>query len=274
MTLPRKSRQIQIVHISTFLRQGQNRNLFISMYNSMIQKIREAIGLFTTNLSLFSLIVLTVWLPGSILSVYLRLYVFPEIAGGDEFRIAFEEFRVESAIEVVFGPLYVGAILYTAFQLKQGLRPTYSESMAHARRKYSELLLTSIVTDLIVLAGLIALIIPGVLLRLRFALIDPIVVLEGVEGGSARKLSTQLTRGRRWKILGTILLTLIGIFITDYLLFLILHLLGYLPLELVGQGENFIVEVIHECIGKILLSLIDIVLFLFYWEAKHEQSIS
>jgi hypothetical protein len=117
VTLPRKSRQIQIVHISTFLRQGQNRNLFISMYNSMIQKIREAIGLFTTNLSLFSLIVLTVWLPGSILSVYLRLYVFPEIAGGDEFRIAFEEFRVESAIEVVFGPLYVGAILYTAFQL-------------------------------------------------------------------------------------------------------------------------------------------------------------
>ena len=131
----------------------------------MIQKIREAIGLFTKNLSLFSFIVLTVWLPGSILLVYLRLYVFPDTTGGDEFRIFVQEYRVSNVIELAFGPLYTGAILYATSQLKKGLRPTYSESMAHAVRKSFKLLGTRIGTGLIILVGLIALISLGVIPR-------------------------------------------------------------------------------------------------------------
>ncbi|NEQ66027.1 MAG: hypothetical protein F6K21_11095, partial [Symploca sp. SIO2D2] len=65
----------------------------------MIQKIREATQLLTTNLVLFSSIVLTVWLPGAILLVYLRLYVFPETTGGDEWSIFVQELRVANAIE-------------------------------------------------------------------------------------------------------------------------------------------------------------------------------
>lgn len=234
----------------------------------MIQKIREATGLLTSNFVLFSLIVLTVWLPGSILLVYLRLYVFPETFGGDEFRILAQEYRLSNLIEFAFGPLYIGAILYAASQLKKGLRPTYSESMAHAARRSFKLLGTRIGTGLIVLVGLIALIIPGVILALRFALIDAIVVLEGVEGTSARNLSVQLTRGKRWNILGTMILTFIGLAIATALVSFIL----YLPLRLVGQDQNFVVAVICECVNSVLLSLLTIVLFLFYWDAKNEQS--
>ena len=233
----------------------------------MIQKIREAIGLFTTNLPLFSLIVLTVWLPGSILLVYLRLYVFPATTGGDEFRLIVQELRVSNAIELAFGPLYVGATLYAASQLKKGLRPTYRESMVHAGRRSFKLLGTRMGTGLIVFAGLIALIIPGVFLLLRFALIDAIVVLEGLQGASARNLSVKLTQGKKWYILGTMILTLIGLTIVISLVSFIL----YLPLGLAGQNENFLVAVICECISNILLSLLTIVLFLFYLDAKNEQ---
>lgn len=233
----------------------------------MIQKIREAIELFTTNSLLFSLIVLTVWLPGSILLVYLRLYVFPEAIGENELQIFLQEYRVSNAIEAVFSPFYIGAILYAASQLKKGFRPTYTESIAHAARRSFKLLGTRIGTGLIVLAGLIALIIPGVILALRFALIDPIVVLEGVEGVRARNLSVQLTQGKRWSILGTILLTFIGLIVAMSLVYFVLYfLLGF-----AGQEENFVVAVIYECISSILLSLLTIVLFLFYWDAKNEQ---
>ncbi|MCG9891690.1 MAG: hypothetical protein MH252_11510 [Thermosynechococcaceae cyanobacterium MS004] len=234
----------------------------------MIQKIREAIGLFAANWSLFSLIVLTVWLPGSILLVYLRLYVFPEATGGDEFRLAVQEFRISSAIEFAFGPLYMGAMLYAASQLKKGLHPTYSESMTHAARRSFKLLGTRIGTGLLIFVGLIALIIPGVILSLRFALIDAIVVLEGIEGSSARNLSVQLTRGKRWNILGAVILTFILLIVATFLVSFIL----YFPLELAGQNENFVVAVICECVINILLSLLTLVLFLFYWEAKNEQS--
>lgn len=234
----------------------------------MIQKIREAIGLFAANFSLFSLIVLTVWLPGSILLVYLRLYVFPETTGGDEFRIFVQEYRISNAIELAFGPLYVGAMLYAASQLKKGLRPTYRESMAHGARRSFKLLGTRIGTGLIVFVGFIALIIPGVILALRFALIDAIVVLEGLQGASARNLSVQLTRGKRWNILGTMILAFIGLTIAIFLVSFIL----YLPLGFAGQDENFFVAVICECVNNLLLSLFPIVLFLFYWDAKKDQS--
>ncbi len=230
----------------------------------MIQKIREATKLLTANFVLFSSIVLTVWLPGSILLVYLRLYIFPETSGGDELRMFTQEFRVSSAIDLAFSPIYGGAIIYAAAQLKQGLRATYGASMAHAARRSFKLLGTRIGTGLIVLAGFIAFIIPGVFLSLRFALIDAVVVLEGVEGKRARSLSTQLTQGKKWKLLGTMILTILGVVIAMLLSSLIL----YLPLSLIGQDENFIVAVISECISNILLVLPIIVLFLFYWDAK------
>jgi hypothetical protein len=87
----------------------------------MIQKIREAIKLFAKNWKLFSLIVLTVWLPGSILLVYLRLHVFPQTASGDELQMFLQEMRVSNVIELAFGPIYVGAILHAAAQFKKGL---------------------------------------------------------------------------------------------------------------------------------------------------------
>ncbi len=232
----------------------------------MIQKIREATGLLTANLALFSSIVLTVWLPGSILLVYLRLYVFPETTGGDEFRIFAQEFRIHNVIELAFNPVYVGAILYAASRLKQGLHTTYGESMIHGARRSYRLLITRIGTNLIVLAGFIAFIIPGVVLALRFALIDEVVVLEGVENTNAQNLSAKLTQGKRWNILRTIILTFIGVFIAIFLTSLILYLL----LSLVGQDENFVIAVISECIMNILLVVPTIVLFLFYWDAKKQ----
>jgi hypothetical protein len=232
----------------------------------MIQKIREATRLLIENLVLFSAIVLTVWLPGSILLVYLRLYIFPETSGGDELRMFAEEFRVSSAIDLAFSPIYVGAIIYSTSQLKQGLHATYSASMAHAARRSFKLLGTRIGTGLMVLAGLVAFIIPGVFLMLRFALIDAVVVLEGIDGKRARNLSTQLTQGKKWNILGTMILASIGIIIISFIL--------DLPLSFIGKDENFIVAVISECMLNILLVLPTIILFLFYWDAKNKPVVS
>lgn len=235
----------------------------------MIQKIREALALFASNFVLFSLIVLTVWLPGSILLIYLRLYVFPGMTGGDELRITIQELRMSQFIEGSFGTLYVGALLHALAQLKRGLHPTYRESMTHASRKCFKLFGTRFVTGLIVLGGLIVFIVPGVILALRYALIDAAVVLEGVEGSKAQKMSANLTQGKRWKIFWTMILTYLGLFIASMIVSWIL----YLPLSLIGQHDNFGIELIYQCIASILSALPIIVLFLFYWDAKNQQPV-
>jgi hypothetical protein len=224
----------------------------------MIQKIREATALFFGNLGLFSAIVLTVWLPASILLVYLRLYVFP--TGGDEFQIAMQEIRVNNVIECMFGPLIAGAIIYAADQLKQGYPATYGEAMAYGAKQSLRLLGARIACGFMVLLGLLAFVIPGIWLALRFALIDPIVVLERRSGADARKRSTDLTQGIKWQILGTSILAVLWIGLIAVII--------DLPFSLLGQSENFIFMVISECVMNVLLTILMIVLLLFYWEAK------
>ena len=98
----------------------------------MIQKIRQATILFFNNWKLFGSIVLTVWLPGSILLVYLRLYVFPATAGGDEMKMLMQEIRVSNLIEAIFGPFYVGALIYDASRITKEMPVDYVQSMTHA----------------------------------------------------------------------------------------------------------------------------------------------
>ena len=236
----------------------------------MIQKISEATKLLCSNLRLFSSISLTIWLPGSILLVYLRFYVFPGMTGGDETRMFIQEFRVSNVIELAFGPLYLGALIHVTAQLKQGLPAKYRASMAFAATRSFKLLGTRIFSGLIVGLGLLCFVIPGIVMALRFAFIDAIVVLEDRSGVDAQARSTQLTQGKRWKILGTMTLTVIGLSLAVFLVSFILYLL----LALIGQSDNFIVAVMVECINNILLIIPVIVLFLFYWEAKNQAPVT
>ncbi len=233
----------------------------------MIQKINEATKLLYSNLILFSSISLTVWLPGSILLVYLRLYVLPGTTGGDETRMFLQEFRVSNAIELAFGPIYVGALIHAASQLKQGLPASYSASMAYAAKRSFKLLGTRILSGLIVGLGLFCFVIPGIVMALRFVLIDAIVILEDRSGADAQARSTHLTQGKRWKILGTMTLTIIAVALFIYLIVFTLYSL----LALIGQPDNFIVAVIVECVNNVLFVIPVIVLFLFYWEAKNQH---
>jgi uncharacterized membrane protein len=203
-------------------------------------------------------------LPGSILIWYL------ELVGEDKLGITFYlepgrhitlSINVGTAIGLIFGPLYVGAILYAASQLKQGLGANYHQCMTYAVRRSLQLLGTRTIAGFIILGGLIALVIPGVILALRFALVDAIVILEGVGGTRALNLSAKMSQGKKWSLLGAITLAFIGVIGALYLVTALV--------SLTGQHESsFAISVITSCIGVLLLQFPVFVTFLFYWEAK------
>lgn len=135
--------------------------------------------------------------------------------------------------------------------------------MTYSFRRSFKMLATSMMTNLIILGGTVLLIIPGVILALRFALVDPVVVLEGTAGSQARQRSTQLTQGRRWRIAGTMVLS--GL--VTILLMGIVSLVIYIPSGLMGLGESFIIHVIITVLTNIIAILPYLVIFCFYWES-------
>ena len=165
----------------------------------MFDKFREAISILSSNISLFSLIILTIWLPGNIIINYLGYYVY---YGDDLTRVV----RVTIWIEWIFGPIYIGALIYALSRLKQYQMVTYTEAITAGFRNWGRLWRARFVAGLFVTLGLIALIVPGIILAIRYALIDSVVVLEGANASKSRKRSSELTAGKMWQIFGACVL--------------------------------------------------------------------
>ncbi|MCT7969979.1 hypothetical protein NG799_27065 [Laspinema sp. D1] len=234
----------------------------------MWEKFSKSLGLFMQNWMLFSMIVLTVWLPASILIVYLRWYVFPEMTGGDEMQMFVKEYRVQGLIETIFGPFCIGALIYALAQIKQDAMPSYGDCMAHAARRSFKLVGTRIGTGLIVLGGFLLLVVPGIILALRYALTDIVVTLDRMEGSQARKYSAQLTEGKRGKLLGTLIVSFSLVLLASTFISLLFSLI----VSESGSGI-FVLDVIYECLLQLGINVIlTTVLFLFYWESKEQES--
>jgi hypothetical protein len=160
---------------------------------SLFEKLIEAARLLLSNLGLFAALTLTVWLPGNLLIEYLV-----SRAQNPENPAAL--MRLNDFIEAVFGPVYVGAMIFALAQRKSGRWVTYSEAMGQGFHHWGRMFGTRFVTGFMILGGFLALIVPGIYMMVKYSLIDHIVVLEETSGREARQRSADLTKGKRWQI--------------------------------------------------------------------------
>lgn len=221
----------------------------------MIARFSEALRLLGRHMGLLAAIVLTVWLPGNILANYIAY----NVEGVSELGLL----NLTLSIEGIFGPIYIGALLYALFQIKSGRTVTYREAMTVGLRKWGTLFVARLAASLFILLGLIALVVPGVVLTVRYSLLDAAVVIENRWPAESRKRSTALTKGRGWPIFWSA--------VVFFTLFIALSVALYLPLDFIEPLNTMTVEVMLDCILDIVYAVIQIVMFLFYWEAVQDE---
>ncbi|MFM1959965.1 MAG: hypothetical protein RL588_1482 [Pseudomonadota bacterium] len=95
------------------------------------------------------------------------------------------------------------------------------------------LLLTGILCSIITVLGLIALVVPGVILALMLSLSGYACILEGRSPVEALKRSRELTRGNRWRLLGLFILAGIAMLGAGLLVFIPAGLISLVP----GLGD-------------------------------------
>ena len=217
----------------------------------MIARFSEAIRLLTRHFGLFAAIILTVWLPGNLLINYIAYHVAD--AGDMGFM------KLNMWIEGIFGPIYIGALIFALFRIKSGHVVTYKEAIGVGLKNWGSLFAARLVAGLLMGLGFIALIIPGLILAVRYSLLDAAVIIEGKGTSQSRARSTELSIGRCWQIFWSAILFFILLTIFSFVI--------YLPLGSVESLNIMPVEVILDCIFDIAYAVIQIVIFLFYWEA-------
>jgi hypothetical protein len=107
------------------------------------------------------------------------------------------------------------------------------------------------------LIGLTAVIL---VLLVRFALVDSVVVLGGASPFTAWRQAAELTAGQRWSILWTAAALFVLIFGVA--------IAGGQTFRTVPGTNHFVVRVLFDCILAVAQSLFTIALFLFYWRKQ------
>jgi len=221
--------------------------------------LQETLRLFVTHLHLFTLITLTVWLPGHVVINYLDFFA-GAAAGSTE--AAARGIRVFLVVEAVFGPLVGGATVAALARIKLGETPSYGRALADGLAVWPRLFIARLVQGVVVLVGLIAFIVPGLVLLVRMAFVDALIVLEGPPLVPALRTSNALTAGRRAAIFWTGGALLAGVLSVATILSV-----------LAGMAEHFVAQVLADCAIAVTQTVFTIVLFLFYWEARHAPAV-
>lgn len=234
----------------------------------------ETVHLLASHLHLFTLISLTVWLPGHVLRNYFEFFGAPEEG-------PVQSLQVLLTIQVAFDPLVVSATLAALGRIKQGLPVGYGSAMTLGFAAWGRLLLVRFVINSavalpalggllagtargpggvaagVLLLGLAALI---VVLLVRFAVVDSVVVLEGANAVAAWRRAAALTAGRRWRIWWTLVLL--------FMVVLSFAVLGAQVFRAAPELNHFVVRVLFDCAVAVSQSLFTIALFLVYWQAR------
>ena len=224
-----------------------------SFGGKMVMAFRLLLG----QLPLFAALVLTIWVPG-------HLLIDMAVAGKPNQADSLTALQLGNLVEIVFGPIYSAGIITALAARMAGEKTSYVEAMRAGLHHWGRLFGARIVAGLLVGLGIVALIVPGLVLAVRYSLIDEVVVLEGAGARVARQRSSQLTWGKGLLIFraGVVSIALIMTFSIA---------LAKL-LDLAGLQNQVLAADACDCLISVFAVFFSCLLFLYYWEARQQEA--
>ncbi len=215
---------------------GQDEVLATGMPLPVGQVVSDAFGMFFKNLPSYSGIVIVVYLPLIIWTIYLFFHP-AELVSDSQFisedglqRVVLVTLAT-AGLSLLFQPLATGAIIFAVFRAKKGEKAGFGRALAVAFSRILPLIGVALATGLLIglavgvpvflgamfsaaggfgaLLGLVMMVVAAVLgVRLFCGLyvVSPAVVVERVGINESIRRSFNLTRGSRWRVFAVIFL--------------------------------------------------------------------
>jgi hypothetical protein len=220
------------------------------------RKVVMAFRLLFKQLPLITALVLTIWIPG-------QLLIEAAQAGNPNPPDVVSLVQMSLLVEIVFGPICTGGIITALAGHMSGEKTPYPVAIRAGLHHWARLFGARIVAQFLVMLGLLAFIIPGIILAVRFSLIDEVVVLEGAGVTVARNRSVQLTWGNGASLF------LACAFATS--LNLLFSITLAVSLASAGLLADFFVSFACDTVIRVFTVFFTCLLFLYYWEAREQE---
>jgi hypothetical protein len=133
-------------------------------------------------------------------------------------------------------------------------------SLASTAGRLPTIILAGILRALAILAGVIALIVPGIYVMLRTFAIIPVVVLEEKSAGESFRRSWDLAKGEVWKVFVTLLLA--------WLIFLVLYVLLIMIAGMLASSNERASSLVVAMLLALVYPITGVVTTLLYYDIR------
>jgi hypothetical protein len=225
---------------------------------TVVGKFLLAFQLVGSHFGLYALIILSVWLPANVIVASL-------VAGAKPGQEASTSTWLNFFFQTVFGPVTLGALIFSVSKWMKGEKVGYFEAMAVSFSKWPRYFFANFIAGLTLMLGFIALIIPGILLWIRYAFLGAAAILE--TGNSPPQRSWSLTSGWGLRIFSSAL-----VFFTPLIVFAVAVVLGLSILQEEAEWlNNPWVDGAVSCLTDLLRYIFTVILVLFYLDARSHE---
>jgi hypothetical protein len=167
---------------------------------------------------------------------------------------------------LVYG-LTQAAIIYGTFQDLRGQKASIGDCIARGLSTAVPVIVGSILLSLGVLLASFLLIVPGIILALMWWVYIPVVVVEGkgITGSFGR--SSELTSGRRWHILGLVIVVILLTVVASFIVGLIIAavMVG------AGVGRELVATIIKYAVSSVVTAFSSILVAVGYYYLRAEK---
>ena len=125
---------------------------------------------------------------------------------------------LEILIQTLFFGLGQGAVCFAVARAMDGQRASFPGAVFGAMALFGPLAAVSVLYVTGLVAGLIVLIIPGLVLAMTWFVVIPVCSYERLGIGASFGRSAELTRGHRWSLFGLFFIVQLTIFLAGFLL--------------------------------------------------------
>jgi hypothetical protein len=165
-------------------------------------------------------------------------------------------------------PAYNYCYAATAFAVSLhivGLKPGFMQILRRLRGRIGlRLLGTGVLQAIWITLGFVLLIIPGIILTIRYFFASPVVVLEHKFYSRALRRSRELVKGYGWRIVAALLFTALVLLIGQVLLALVLSI----PLHALGIPQNEAVDIAMAFLSLVLFPFFVVYGVLLYYDLR------
>lgn len=169
-------------------------NFATEPFDSVVRLLLRSAVLFFANLPFLAAITLVVFVPGKLVLQF-GCYVMDVPTGG------ILSYLLMDFSDLILGALVVPAAIYGLVEtMRVGRTPALGECLRWGRRQWAKTLWNKLVVEITITLSGALLVVPGLMAMVRLVFTDAVVAIEADREKQVLTRSSDLSRGRRWRI--------------------------------------------------------------------------